>query len=132
MLPLFKTGDQLVVSYFSDSNPAEKLQKGDLVLLKNIESWSVHRLISNNQTKGDRSLFIDIDTNTRWGRIDGVKTHHQIYYWGPSGMVYKKIMALLSERSGTHWRWKRWPLLILLWCLVKMSLSKHKAKYLEI
>lgn len=122
MLPLFTAGDQLLVYFFKQLQEAEAFEAGDLVLFKTDENWTAHRLMASHQTKGDRGIFVDTDKSQIWGRIDGVKKANKIYFWGRSGMKFKKVTAILSLESSTFSKWKRWPALILVYLIVKVDL----------
>lgn len=131
MLPLFVPGDQLLVYFFNHPDKPKALETGDLVLFKTDENWTVHRLMASQETKGDRGIFADDKKSHFWGRIDGVKTQNKTYFWGPSGMKFKKVTAALSLESGTFSKWKRWPALILIWTVIKIDLFLHQVKESE-
>lgn len=131
MLPLFVPDDQLLVYFFNNSKESNVLETGDLVLFKKDEIWTAHRLVASDQTKGDRGIFVDPEKSQLWGRIDGVKRQNKTYFWGPSGMKFKKVTAALSLESGTFSKWKRWPALIFIWAIVKIDLFLHQVKESE-
>ena len=131
MQPLFIDGDQLLVYFFKSKEESEALEVGDIVLFKTLEAWTAHRIVSENKTKGDRSLFPDIDQGHLWGRIDGMKSKKNIYFWGSRGMIFKKRVARVSIISATFLKWKRWPALILLWGIIKIGLALHQIKESE-
>ncbi len=128
MLPLFEPDDQLLVYFFKNTNESDVLEVGDIVLLKAAENWTAHRLMADQKTKGDRGLFPDVDDSPLWGRVDGLISKKKNYFWGPSGMKFKKIVAELSMTSGTFLKLKRWPILSLIWIIVKFDLLLHRAK----
>lgn len=117
-----------MVVHFDESALRKQLEKGDLVFMKLGSEWVVHRLMDEQKTKGDRSLFFDEGPSQLWGRVDGFSRNSQSYFWGERGMTFKKSIAFLSMKAGSHRKLQRWIYLSVLWGLVKISLIFSKSQ----
>ena len=96
MSPLFREGDQLLVSTHAD-----QIEIGDLLYFKDKvnEVLTIHRVISLYpcRTKGDYSLLVDESDINVIGKVIGVRRNNVEIIWGEQGQPLKKYFAYISK-----------------------------------
>ncbi len=85
MSPLLEAGDRIGVEWLEAAYSKEPLKKGDLVVLRSVDQWVVHRVVklSPLKTKGDNTYSVD-----------------QSPFYQPEIAVFGRVLALCKKQKN--------------------------------